>query len=87
MRELGIAPVLQGYYGMVPYKFKEKHPGARIVEQGIWAGGNRRPDMLDPADPLFAPIARAFYEEQKKSSAKICILPPIRFMRAGTPAI
>ncbi len=66
MRELGIAPVLQGYYGMVPYKFKKKHPSARIVEQGIWAGGNRRPDMLDPADPLFAPIARTFYEEQKK---------------------
>lgn len=66
MRELGIAPVLQGYYGIVPYKFLEKHAGAKIVAQGIWAGGNKRPDMLDPADPLFAPIAKTFYEEQKK---------------------
>lgn len=66
MRELGISPVLQGYYGMVPFRFREKHPDARIVEQGIWAGGNRRPDMLNPADPLFKPIAKAFYEEQKK---------------------
>ena len=66
MRQLGIQPVLQGYYGMVPYKFKEKHPGARIVAQGGWAGGQRRPDMLNPADPLFAPIAEAFYTEQKK---------------------
>jgi len=66
MRELGINPVLQGYYGMIPYHFLEKHAGAKIVAQGIWAGGNKRPDMLNPADPLFAPIAKTFYEEQKK---------------------
>lgn len=66
MRELGIAPVLQGYYGMIPHKFLEKHAGAKVVVQGIWAGGNKRPDMLDPADPLFSPIAKTFYEEQKK---------------------
>lgn len=66
MRELGIQPVLQCYYGMVPAKFGEKHADARILPQGNWAGNNRRPDMLDPGNPLFAPIAKTFYEEQKK---------------------
>lgn len=66
MRELGIQPVLQGYYGMLPYKFKEKHPNAKIVPQGGWAGGQRRPDMLNTGDPLFEPVAKAFYAEQKK---------------------
>lgn len=66
MRELGIEPVLQGYYGMVPYKFSEKNPNAKIVPQGPWAGGNRRPDMLNPGDELFPKIAETFYTEQKK---------------------
>lgn len=66
MRELGIQPVLQGYYGIIPYKFQEKHPDAQIVPQGGWAGGNTRPAMLNPGDPLFPEIAQAFYEEQKK---------------------
>lgn len=65
-RELGIRPVLQGYYGMLPSGFGAKHPGARIFPQGGWAGGNTRPDMLDPGDPMFAKIAAVFYEEQKK---------------------
>lgn len=65
-RALGIEPVLQGYYGMIPSGFAKKHPGAKIVPQGGWAGGNRRPDMLNPGDPLFAPIAKTFLEEQKK---------------------
>lgn len=66
MRELGIEPVLQGYYGMLPHNFSKKRAGARIVAQGAWAGGNRRPYMLDPADPVFAEIAKTFYGEQKK---------------------
>lgn len=66
MRELGIEPVLQGYYGIVPSRFAEKNAGARIVGQGTWAGGNRRPDMLNPADPRFEAVAKTFYAEQKK---------------------
>ena len=65
-RDLGIRPVLQGFYGMVPFKFKEKFPDAQIVGQGGWAGGNRRPDMLHIQDPRFVPIATAFLEEEKK---------------------
>ena len=85
MRELGIQPVLQGYYGMVPYKFKGKHPAARIVPQGGWAGGQRRPDMLNPADPLFAPIAQTFYSEQKKIFGDCFYFAADPFHEGGNP--
>ena len=65
-RSLGIEPVLQGYYGMLPTHFKEKHSTAAIFPQPDWNVGTPRPDMLNPADPLFVPIANAFMEEQKK---------------------
>lgn len=64
--ELGIRPILQGYYGMLPSGFGTKHPSARIFPQGGWAGGNKRPDMLDPGDPMFVKIATAFHQEQQK---------------------
>lgn len=65
-RELGIRPILQGFYGMVPFKFREKFPDAQIVEQGAWAGNLRRPDMLNIRDPRFLQIATTFLEEQRK---------------------
>ena len=63
MRELGMEPVLQGYYGIVPSDFKSRFPNARIHPQGEW-GSLKRPDMLDPLDPLFAKLAAAFYAAQ-----------------------
>jgi alpha-N-acetylglucosaminidase len=62
MRELGIEPVLQGFYGMVPASLAVKFPSARIVDQGIW-GGFRRPSLLLSSDPLFARMASIYYEE------------------------
>lgn len=63
MRELGIEPVLPGYYGMVPPDFKKKFPGANVHAQGDW-GRLKRPDILDPTDPMFAKVAAAFYAAQ-----------------------
>lgn len=63
MRELGMEPVLQGYYGIVPADFGKRFPQAKIHPQGNW-GDLKRPDMLEPTDPLFAKIADAFYREQ-----------------------
>ncbi len=63
MRELGMEPVLQGYYGIVPSDFRKRFPAAKIHPQGEW-GGLKRPDMLDPLDPLFARMAAAFYTAQ-----------------------
>jgi alpha-N-acetylglucosaminidase len=65
MRELGVEPVLQGYYGIVPPGFAQKPPQAKVHPQGSW-GKLRRPDMLEPTDPMFAKVAAAFYGEQKK---------------------
>jgi alpha-N-acetylglucosaminidase len=63
MREMGIEPVLQGYYGIVPSDFKGRFPGAKIHPQGDWHS-RKRPDMLDPLDPMFAKVAAAFYDAQ-----------------------
>ena len=65
MRELGIAPVLPGYYGMVPPDFAKKFPAANVHVQGDWVK-LKRPDILDPNDPLFAQLAAAYYKAQKK---------------------
>ena len=64
LRELGMTPVLPGYYGTVPPDFATKNPGAHIVPQGSWGAGYQRPDWLDPRDPSFAKIAAAFYRVQ-----------------------
>ena len=64
-RELGIEPLLQGYYGLVPNGFDKKHPAADVIDQEQWCG-IERPDLLNPGDPLFAKLATIFYAEQKK---------------------
>lgn len=66
MRAFGIRPILQGYYGLLPWRYATKNASAKIVPQGDWAGGNRRPDFLNPDDPVFPEIARTFLDEQKK---------------------
>jgi uncharacterized repeat protein (TIGR01451 family) len=65
LRELGMTPVLPGYYGTVPMGFVAKNPGARVVPQGTW-GAFTRPDWLDPRNPLFAQVAADFYRHQSE---------------------
>ncbi|WP_020666807.1 alpha-N-acetylglucosaminidase [Amycolatopsis nigrescens] len=65
LRELGMTPVLPGYFGTVPAQFAAKNPGAKTVPQGNW-GGFQRPDWLDPRDPHFARVAASFYAHQRK---------------------
>ncbi|MFF0729510.1 alpha-N-acetylglucosaminidase [Streptomyces sp. NPDC004134] len=64
MRELGISPVLPGYFGTVPGGFADRNPGARTVPQGTWAG-LPRPDWLDPRTDVFRDVAAAFYRHQE----------------------
>ncbi|MFG3493795.1 alpha-N-acetylglucosaminidase [Streptomyces sp. NPDC047928] len=63
LRELGMHPVLPGWFGTVPDGFAERNPGARTVPQGRWAQ-LRRPDWLDPRTPVFAEVGAAFYRYQ-----------------------
>jgi alpha-N-acetylglucosaminidase len=65
LRELGITPVLPGFYGIVPADFQAKFPRAHVIPQGEWAGFTR-PGWLDPRDPLFAQLAAAFYRHQRE---------------------
>lgn len=64
LRELGITPVLPGFYGIVPADFQTKFPTSHVVPQGEWAGFTR-PGWLDPRDPLFNRLATAFYAHQR----------------------
>jgi alpha-N-acetylglucosaminidase len=64
MQSLGIAPVMPGFYGMVPSSLKNKTK-AHIISQGNW-GAFTRPDILDPTDTAFSRIAGIFYEETQK---------------------
>lgn len=66
MKELGIEPVMQGFYGMVPTSLKQKFPRAKIMDQGKWAGGFTRPGFLLPDDSLFAKLSGIYYNEIKK---------------------
>jgi alpha-N-acetylglucosaminidase len=69
MRELGIEPVMQAFYGVVPLKLQEKYPTSKIYDLKYWPWdtvGFRRLPFLDPADSLFPKMAKVFYDEQKK---------------------
>ncbi|GAA2248090.1 alpha-N-acetylglucosaminidase [Streptomyces ruber] len=65
VRELGMTPVLPGYFGTVPPGFTERNPGARTVPQGTWMDF-ARPDWLDPRTEHFARVAAAFYRIQEE---------------------
>lgn len=65
LRELGITPVMPGFYGIVPADFAKRFPQAHVVPQGEWAGFTR-PGWLDPRDPMFARLAASFYKHQRE---------------------
>ncbi len=65
MRELGIQPVLEGFFGVVPASLAQKFPTAQIIDQGLW-NGFRRPPILLPSDQLFTRLAAIYYEESSK---------------------
>ncbi|WP_306323501.1 MULTISPECIES: alpha-N-acetylglucosaminidase [unclassified Streptomyces] len=65
LRELGMKPVMPGYYGHVPKGFVERNGGdAHVVPQGVWHGFER-PDWLDPRTGAFADVAASFYRHQR----------------------
>ena len=61
MRALGMEPILPAFAGYVPEAFARAHPQANIHRMRPWEGF--APTFwLDPADPLFAHLARRFLE-------------------------
>lgn len=65
MRELGMRPVLPGFFGTVPAGFTERNPGGVTIPQGTWAG-LPRPAWLDPRTAVFRDVAAAFYAHQEE---------------------
>ncbi|MDI6407752.1 alpha-N-acetylglucosaminidase TIM-barrel domain-containing protein [Streptomyces albus] len=65
LRELGMTPVLPGYFGTVPADFAKRNKGARTVPQGKWSGLDR-PPWLDPRTAVFRKVAASFYRHQKQ---------------------
>lgn len=65
MRELGMRPVLPGFFGTVPDDFSDRNPGGRTVPQGEW-NGLPRPDWMDPRTATFRKVAAAFYTHQQE---------------------
>jgi len=86
MRELGMTPVFQGFYGMVPFAMKAKRPDVKIYNTGTWAGGFQRPAQLDPTEPLFEEMAAAWYEEMDKLYGKTNFYGGDPFHEGGVPA-
>lgn len=70
-KELGITPVLPGYFGTVPTDFATVNSTAsngnppHVVPQGTW-NGTQRPAWLDPTDPLFPKVAASYYRHADK---------------------
>ena len=67
-RELGMKPVLPAFSGHVPYELKKIYPNAVISKLSSWGGfdSTYRSSFLDPMDPLFPEIQKAFLEEQTR---------------------
>lgn len=68
MEELGIEPLMPGFFGMVPSTLKAKS-SAHIAVQGKWISFTR-PDIMDPAEAEFDRVADLFYEEIKSLYGK-----------------
>ncbi|WP_412540094.1 alpha-N-acetylglucosaminidase TIM-barrel domain-containing protein [Longispora sp. K20-0274] len=64
LHELGMTPVLPGYFGTVPADFATRNPGANVVAQGGWQGFTR-PSWLDPRGTVYAQVAASFYGHQR----------------------
>ncbi|KAL0910940.1 hypothetical protein M5K25_019037 [Dendrobium thyrsiflorum] len=76
MIELGMTPVLPAFSGNVPAIFRKIFPTANIARLSNWNTVNGDPRwcctyLLDPSDPLFIEVGRAFIKQQMKEYGRI----------------
>ncbi|THG00756.1 hypothetical protein TEA_025581 [Camellia sinensis var. sinensis] len=76
MIELGMTPVLPSFSGNVPGALKDIFPSANITRLGDWntVDGDTRwccTFLLDPSDPLFVEIGKAFIKRQIKGAIHV----------------
>lgn len=65
-RAMGMTPVLPAFTGHVPPSFAQHFPGAKVKKTN-WGAGFPDVSILDPSDPLFETVGRAFIEAQTKA--------------------
>ena len=73
MNELGIEPILQGFYGMVPHNLttKKGFENAPIIDQGKWPSNEFiRPSILVHTTEHLNKVASIYYDEMKKLYGK-----------------
>jgi alpha-N-acetylglucosaminidase len=66
MRSFGMTAVLPAFSGLVPPAFKLKYPQANVSLSSGW-GDFPPTTFLEPTDPLFAEIQRAFLTTQAET--------------------
>lgn len=76
MRELGIEPILHGFYGMVPSAMISKYLQVNVKEGGKWChdegkGGFQRPATLVPLSTEFKSMANVYYQELENYYGKV----------------
>lgn len=67
-RALNMTPVLPAFAGHVPLAIKRIYPDAKVTKMSMWGGFSEpyHSQFLDPLDPLFAKIQKAFMKEQER---------------------
>lgn len=65
LTELGIQPMLPGFYGLVPLDFGDRFEGSQPNDQGKWGSFDRQPILLDN-DVMFERCADAFYKKTRE---------------------
>ncbi len=65
-REFNMKPVLPAFSGHVPAELSRIYPDAKITQLGAWAGYGYKYacSFLDPMDPLYLTVQKAFLEQQ-----------------------
>ncbi|MCR5184409.1 MAG: alpha-N-acetylglucosaminidase [Opitutales bacterium] len=70
MENYGMHPIVQGFTGLVPHDFAEakalKKYNAKLIDQGNWVAGFKRPVLLDPTNEAFPTVAEHWYKNLKK---------------------
>lgn len=64
-RSMGMKPVLPAFSGHVPPSFVKKFPSAKVKKTN-WGAGFNDVYILDPSDPLFESIGKAFMDAQTR---------------------
>lgn len=66
-RSFGMKPVLPAFAGHVPFDLKQKFPNIKLTNLGSYDTGKQNDAyFLDPMDPLFIKIQKAYLTEQQK---------------------